>query len=262
MCSPIHYSSIDHISDEDKEYYEIDENMFTNKLLFIPDYIHDLNDATTIKDYFEKFNIAKIKNVEIIKYFYYDCYYAIIEVDKWYINRTSINFYNNLMNNTCKMVYDDPHFWRLYVYEYVDDYYNYINNKETVNETNVKLEENDENDENYNISEDEYNYIFEESDNEEDDETLDKDYVYSEDELFDDEKYYEYSNKIYKIKDSPDRKRKRKYSLESELANVKEEVNNLKKMLIKKNKNYLKNNKSKDYKNAWTRRLRQKQDVN
>jgi hypothetical protein len=293
MCSPIHYSSIDHSEEEDRKYYNLDETMFNKKLLFVPNNICE-TDENKIYKYFTYFNIAKIKNVEIIKYYNVEDCYAIIEIEKWNINRTSINFYNSIIDNKCKMIYDDPHFWELYVYDFVDDYYYYIDNKEELNilyenirKNSNKLNENENKDNSENIIEDnseniiednseniiednsEYNYIFEESDTENDDESLDKDYVYSEDELNEYEKYYEYTNKTYESQDKKSqtyKKKKRKYNVnlelsntKDELSNTKEELINLKKILIKKNKNYLKNNKSKDYKNSWTRRLRQKQ---
>ena len=94
--------------------------MFSKKMLYIPDYIV-YQDIPTIIKYFEDFNIAKIKNVQVFKhpeqeYYVEDKYtycYALIEVDYYYNNQGAHNFYSAIENNKCAMVYDDPLYWEV-----------------------------------------------------------------------------------------------------------------------------------------------------
>jgi len=94
--------------------------MFSKKMLYIPDYVV-YQDIPTIIKYFEDFNIAKIKNVQVFKhpeqeYYVEDKYtycYALIEVDYYYNNQGAHNFYSAIENNKCAMVYDDPLYWEV-----------------------------------------------------------------------------------------------------------------------------------------------------
>ena len=89
------------------------------------------------------------------------------------------------------------------------------------------------------------------------------DYQYEDDDLDSEEHNYEFS--CYKKFDNATKKKlnakKRKFNddlikLRESLDAIKEKQDKLQSLLI--NKNYMKKNKKKDYKNVWTRRLRQK----
>jgi hypothetical protein len=94
----------------------------SHKHLIIPDYVL-LSDLPTIANYFEKYNIAKIKSVDFYEgnstmyeddngdTHYYG--YAKIVIDEYYNNTGSRNFYDTITNNKCKMVFDDYDYWDL-----------------------------------------------------------------------------------------------------------------------------------------------------
>jgi len=91
--------------------------MFSNKMLYIPDYVV-YEDIPTIIKYFEDFSIAKVKQVQVFQHpeteYYEDNYgYALIEIDYYYYNKGSCNFYKSIENNKGIMVYDDPLYWEL-----------------------------------------------------------------------------------------------------------------------------------------------------
>lgn len=94
--------------------------MFLKKMLYIPDYVV-YEDIPKIIKYFDDFSIAKVKNVQVFKHLedeYYDenhhCYgYALIEIEYYYYNQGSCNFYNSIENNKGIMVYDDPLYWEV-----------------------------------------------------------------------------------------------------------------------------------------------------
>jgi hypothetical protein len=94
--------------------------MFSKKMLYIPDYVV-YEDIPKIIKYFEDFNIAKVKAVQVYphyepEYYVEDNYnygYALIEIDYYYYNRGSCNFYKAIENNKGLMVYDDPLYWEV-----------------------------------------------------------------------------------------------------------------------------------------------------
>ena len=94
--------------------------MFSNKTLYIPDYVV-VEDIPTIINYFHYYNIAKVKSVEVFKhhepeYYVEDNYnygYALITIDYYYNNQGARNFYNRIENNKGIIVYDDPKFWEV-----------------------------------------------------------------------------------------------------------------------------------------------------
>ena len=98
--------------------------MYSCKLLCIPDYVVP-NNINTIYHYFDYFNIAKIKNINFYdhpeeEYYVEDVAfygYIIIEIEKWYENNGSYSFYESLLNNTCKIVYNDPDYWEVELYK-------------------------------------------------------------------------------------------------------------------------------------------------
>lgn len=246
---------------------ETTHNMYSNKVLYIPDFILP-QDISKVYDYFKTFNIAKLKNVQVFDHSEpeYNCEdrayycYAIIIVDEWYNNPDTYSFYKSIEENRCKIVYDDPLYWDLEFYE-DEDLLKEENEKVTIKIEEFSIpppppvslnesfkSENDEHAED-NYSEDSF---------EENDFSNDETYEFSDSENEED-KAFEYYIKYEKKKLSKSKKtnaKKRKYNQEVEA--LKEENNELKELLIKRNKNYLKNNKSKPEKNAWSRRLRVK----
>jgi FtsZ-binding cell division protein ZapB len=257
---------------------------YSNKVLYIPDFILPQHIAK-VYDYFKTFNIAKLKNVQVFDHSEpeYNCEdrayycYAIIIVDEWYNNPDSYSFYKSIEENRCKMVYDDPKYWDLEFYEGEDL------QKEENEKVTIKIEEfsipppppvslnksfeseNENNEHNEDDEHDEENDSedsFEENDSEdsfeENDDPNDETYEFSDSENEEDQAF-EYYIKYEKKKISKSKKtnvKKRKYN--SEVEALKEENNELKELLIKRNKNYLKNNKKKPEKNVWSRRLRAK----
>lgn len=223
------------------------EKMFKNTILKISDYF-TYSDIPKVYHYFDYYNIAKVKNVT-----YYDHVeseyniedkqfygYAIIEIEEWYNNNSAKFFYNAISENKGKMVYDDPYYWD------VEFYFN--EEKSLSQEKDDKELQNDleEYETKYNVVVKDENFVFddevkEEEQNEEDQEDEDKKIQY--------EFYKKYDNRSKNNK-------KQKYS--SIIENLKAENNDLRQILIKKQKNYRKNNKSKDKKSSWYRRLRPK----
>lgn len=278
------------------------DEVFQKKMLLIPDYVIP-SDMPKIYHYFDYYNIASIKNVEIISnektnnnetninyVFSNDFCHAIIEVDEWRNNNSAYWFYQAIEDNKCKMVYDDPSYWdvEFYVksenvaeqdYEYKNEVSNqsYDNNQLSLNDEEDDYEVEDEDGEvfdySYNIEEstssefDSDSYSEYESGSELDD-PKDEDYNFEESDNEEDVLYEYYKmdhnkHKHFTRSKSKKENKKRKFSIEAqkEIQQLKEENDNLKAVLIKNNKNYLKNNKSKSFKNEWTRRLRQKVSV-
>ena len=213
-------------------------NMFDKKVLYISDMVVP-SDIPKIIDYFETYTIAKVYHVIVYEhreqeYFVEDldlyCN-AVIIIDKWYDNSGAKSFYNSLLDNKCKMVYDDPKFWDLEFYDNQEEYKNIVltikpdeeEPEEVVEVKKEKLEEQEKEPE----EEDEEEYYI----------------------------GYGFYDKLDKQK-SPKRS-KRKFN--AEMVALKTENIELKALLIKKNKNFLKNNKDKVQTSNWLRRLRQKQ---
>ena len=246
-------------------------------VLYISDYVtQDL--IPVIVNYFHYFGIANIENVEFYPHTeseyntdYYPNQYGslVIYVGEWFDTNVTRNFYERLKTNTCRIVYDDPLYFDVHLYsEYFKDVSSYLvddNTTITPSLDNTTSNEDSnclENTQNkYYSEEEEYLFVFE-SDEEQDD-TNDKDYEYKSD---NDERdhYFEFYHRDKKYKKN---KKKRTINPDVNLDNVSSDV--LKAVLIKRNKNYLKNNKHKENKrkenkrkenkNVWSRRLRQKQ---
>ena len=207
-------------------------DMFKQTILKIPDYFAPF-DIQKVYEYFEYYNLATLKNVNFYDHpepeynaedtpFYGFC---IIEIDHWHNNNSAKFFYNAISENKGKMVYNDPYYWDV---EF-DDIQVKEEGKNEVNEPNEDNKVNENNKEN---EENEENYVFESEDD-----TNDSHY-----------KFYE------KYDNSSRTNKKRKYS--SIIEDLKAENNDLRQLLIKKQKNYKKNNKNKDNKPSWYRRLR------
>lgn len=256
-------------------------NMYNNKVLYIPNFIL-VQDIPKVYHYFDYYNIAKLENVEVFDHPESEYIgYAIIIVDEWYNTSISASFYQSLLENRCKMVYDDPYYWDLEFYE--GDYIRNVDNVDNDNEENekitIKIEESNipspppislneeltnyenvyENNEENQQEKDEDSYSQDsfESDEEKDD-INDVSYEFSDSENEEDQAFEYYikyeKKKLNKSKKNNSKKRK----FNEEVEALKKENIELKELLIKRNKNYLKNNKSKPEKNVWSRRLRVK----
>jgi hypothetical protein len=238
--------------------------MFSNKMLYIPDYVV-YEDIPTIIKYFEDFNIAKIKNVQVFKhlepeYYVEDKYnycYALIEVEFYYNNQGAQNFYNAIENNKCAMVYDDPLYWEVQFSPFKEHAMPLASNSNSststnsnsicdclthnVNEVCVTSEEDD--------------YYSSEEDDQEEDDSKDPDY---EDEESDDDYNYETYKKNYANFKSKQKAKKQK--LLNELSEMKKTIELIKNKQEKMRKLLIHNKKSKsktkEYKTNWARRLR------
>lgn len=286
----------------DTNYYQV----FDKKIILIPDYVIP-SDLSKIYHYFDYYNIASIKNVEIkpnegnttnpsSNYLFSNEFcHAIIEVEEWRNNNSAYWFYQAIENNNCKMVYDDPSYWDVEFYvkleEDVEEDYEYkneVSNQSYDHEEEVEDEDEDEDqdkDEDEDQVEDEDEEVFDYSYNDggstssefnsdsyseyesgsEADNLKDEDYDFEESENEEDVIYEYYKmdhnkSKHFTRSRSKKENKKRKFSVDAqkEIEHLKEENDSLKALLIKNNKNYLKNNKTKSFKNDWSRRLRQK----
>lgn len=229
--------------------------MFSNKMLYIPDYV-DYKDIPIIIKYFEDFEIAKIKQVEIRKhleeeYYVEDKYnygYALIEVEFYYNNQGAQNFYSAIENNKCIMVYDDPLYWEVQFSPFTtsDTSTSYAHCNCTSPTTHNMIDLCD-------TSEEEELYY---SSSEEEDDITDPDYVYEE--SSDDDYNYETYNKNYSNFKSKQKAKKQKLS--NELSTMKKTIelikNKQEKMRLLLIHNKKSKSKDKKHKINWARRLR------
>ena len=96
--------------------------MFSRKNLYISDYVSPEH-IPIIINYFEYYNIAKVKKVEVFKHLEPEYNventntnnygYALIEIDTYYVNQGARNFYSAIENNKGLIVYDDPYSWEI-----------------------------------------------------------------------------------------------------------------------------------------------------
>jgi hypothetical protein len=94
--------------------------MFSNTTLYIPDYVV-VEDIPTIIKYFDYYDIAKVKKVQVFKHCEPEYYvedrcpygFALIEIDYYYNNQGARNFYSAIENKKGLIVYDDPKFWEV-----------------------------------------------------------------------------------------------------------------------------------------------------
>jgi hypothetical protein len=231
--------------------------MFSKKMLYIPDYVV-YEDIPKIIKYFEDFSIAKVKHVEVFshcepEYCAEDINnygYALIEIDYYYYNQGSSNFYNAIENNKCRMVYDDPNYWEVQFSPF----------KEQNTQTAINSQPYDVGDTADCDSEDIYSYT-----SDVDDKTKDPDYVYCYDSSSSEDGYnYESYKKNYNSFKCKQKAKRQK--LNEELVKLKKTLETIKKhqeqmhaLLIsnkKTNTKYSKKTIKKDTNNDWTRRLR------
>ena len=218
-------------------------DMFKNTTLKIIDIVPF--DVTKVYNYFDYYNLATIKNVT----HYYNMEtnytgYLIVEIEKWHNNTSAKIFYNAIDENKGKIMHDDPHYWDV-------QFHNTEFIKPNIH-LKIKVQEDDsDNEEEVKEEEKEVKEI--------------KEVKEEKEELDEDEEYYEYEDEtkdltymFYKKYDNNSRtNKKRIYS--AFIENLKAENNELRELLIKKQKNYKKNNKKKDNKFSWHRRLRVKE---
>ena len=263
------------------------------KILRIPDYVLP-SDIPGIYQYFDYFNIADVKNVKFHEFSEEEYYvednspygYAIIEIENWHDTQSTRNFYQSILENRCKMVYDDPCYWDL---EFYDTYNKHLVGESSKNvEINIEKPEEVYSDKNEEIikQEDESSEFDSENDvdsdpqfesaNEEhedeheaeeeeefdsgseEDDLRDLDYDYEEpDETLDKKyEYYQIANKLaYQIETrSKTRAKLEKTKNKDKNKNSKDDVT-LKDLLVKNRKRANKDNR-KNF--VWSRRLRQK----
>ena len=193
--------------------------MFSNKVLYIPDYVVN-EDVSTIIKYFDYYNIAKVKKVEIFKHIEPEYYvednnnygFALIEIDKYYNNQGAINFYNNLENNKGIIVYDDPYFWEVKFSPFNDAKCSYVNDcvSNTCTLANYKKEENLKDPD----LDTEEKYIYDDtSDDDDHDDNHDDDFNYNS---------YEKNFNKFKNKQSS-----KKQKLNKELFNIKNSIHDI-----------------------------------
>jgi len=251
--------------------------MFSKKMLYIPDYVV-YEDIPTIIKYFEDFNIAKIKNVQVFKhlepeYYVEDKYnycYALVEVEFYYNNQGAQNFYNAIENNKCLMVYDDPLYWEVQFSPFKEHTIQLVNDCNTSTSCNSicdctthivnTMYDTSEEEHYYSSGSEEYDteeYDTEEYDTEEDD-PKDPDYVDDEEEASDDDYNYETYKKNYANFNSKQKAKKQKLS--NELSEMKKTIELIKNKQEKMRHLLIHNKKSKsktkEHKANWARRLR------
>ena len=235
-----------------------------NTTLIIPNYVTP-SDIPKIWHFFDYFNIAKVKDIEYYNNNensqldqYYGYGYAIILIDEWYNNTGANNFYESIVANKCRMVYDDPYYWNIEFYYHEHEHeHEHEDEDKHEHEHNQKHEEVNEyvaTNQHVNESDNESYYDYESESEADDPKDLDYEFKETDDEL---DQYYEYYDSHHmRLKNKVKTVKKQQTNKNSE-SNDKNVVN-LSDQLVKKNKNYLKNNKTKSFKNEWSRRLRRK----
>ena len=235
--------------------------MFSKKMLYIPDYVV-YQDIPTIIKYFEDFNIAKIKNVQVFKhlepeYYVEDKYnycYALIEVEFYYNNQGAHNFYSAIENNKCLMVYDDPLYWEVQFSPFKEHAMPLLSdcdcntNTTTTTSTNTTI-----NDSKYDTCDEEHYY----SSSSEEDDPKDLDYLDEEESSDDDYNYETYKQHFSSFKS---KQKAKKQKLTNELNEMKKTIELIKskqeKMRLLLIHNKKSKSKTKEHKTNWSRRLR------
>jgi hypothetical protein len=249
--------------------------MFSNTTLYIPDYVVVEYIPTIIK-YFVYYDIAKVKKVQVFKHCEPEYYvedrcpygFALIEIDYYYSNQGARNFYSSIENNKGIIVYDDPNFWEVQFSPYTEDKSSVLVNH------NKKFQNYSTCDSDYDSDEEcFYNNDELEEDQEQDQdqkEEQDKDQKEEEpikfntDYSLDNFNYANYEKNYASFKKKQSSK---KQKLSNELYEIKTAINNictkqdklLKLLLINnelKSKKQKNNQKIKEFKTSWARRLR------
>lgn len=230
--------------------------VYSIKTLTIPDYVLPM-DVPKIINWFDYYNIANVKNVDIREHPEPEYYvedkpyygYAVIEIDEWYKNNSSLTFYEYLASGSAKMVYDDPYYWVVEFYE--------PRTQEEVNNVVINLNDVSNNEDGKEYNKEEFSL-----------ENEWKDAVELAEGILNDNKEDEADNEYYseEVIEYISRKRHKVQTRSMTKQTEDKSKNNLlntenltlKELIVKKNKNFNKREKRKPYKNEWSRRLRQK----
>jgi hypothetical protein len=242
--------------------------MFSKKMLYIPDYVV-YQDIPTIIKYFEDFNIAKIKNVQVFKhpepeYYVEDKYnycYALIEVEFYYNNQGSQNFYNAIENNKCVMVYDDPLYWEVQFSPFKEHAVPLVSTIDTSTSTSSNsicdCTTHIMNDVCDTSEEEHYYSSSSEEDDPEKDDPKDPDYVDEEESSDDDYNYETYKQNYSNFKS---KQKAKKQKLSNELSEIQKTIELIKNKQEKMRQLLIHNkklkSKAKEHKSNWGRRLR------
>jgi hypothetical protein len=240
--------------------------MFSNTTLYIPDYVV-VEDIPTIIKYFDYYNIAKVKKVQVFKHCEPEYYvedrcpygFALIEIDYYYDNQGARNFYRSIENKKGLIVYDDPNFWEVQFSPFKED-----NSNVLVNSAN-HFQDYSSNDTDY-ASDEECFYNseeLEEEQNQDQDEEEEEPVKFNTDSTLDNFNYASYENNYASFKKKQSSK---KQKLSNELYEIKIAINNictkqdklLKLLLINndlKSKKQKNNQKIKEFKTSYARRL-------
>ena len=255
--------------------------MFGENTLIIPDRVLK-DDLPFIIHFFEHYKIATLQDAQYFDHVK-DEYdndnntvfgYVIVKVKRWYDNNGAVSFYESLLNNKAKLVYNDPVYWDVKLYnnensnlviESSEGSHETMNSVSLNTSSSPNLQDCDSNANSNSEYEDEQEWYYEEFDEytdsseeedeeyEEDDVGKDPDYEFSETDTEEDN-YYEYTNnRMRKLSNRVRTNKKQKHN-DDNVDNNEMLVN----LVVPKNKNYMKNNKRKSFKNEWSRRLRVK----
>lgn len=235
--------------------------MFSNTILYIPDYVV-VEDIPTIIKYFDYYNIAKVKKVQVFKHCEPEYYvedksyygFALIEIDYYYDNQGARNFYSSIENKKGLIVYDDPKFWEVQFSPLDEDTSNVLVNR-TKNFQNYSKDYGSDEECFYNNEE-----LEEQELEEQDKETI----KFNNDSSLDNFNYASYEKNYASFKKKQSSK---KQKLSNELYEIKTAINTictkqdklLKLLLINnalKSKKQKNNQKIKEFKTSWARRLR------
>ena len=258
-------------------------------------------DIPTIINWFDYNGIANVKDVNVYKHSDSECNvnyrpiyygYAVIEISEWYKNNISKSFYESLIARSGKIVYDEPEYWDVEFYEPKSNNEPYpvnsfIKNQEekfdevayddkdssntkeySVDYTNEPKEQiifyteevddkHEDKDEDEDKDKDEDENKDEDEDKDEDSE-MDEDFEFQESDEEEDLKYEYVEPKRHKMNT---RSKTKCQENKSKINNLNTENITLQELIVKKNKNYYKRPRKKQFKNEWTRRLRQKLEV-
>lgn len=237
--------------------------MFSNTTLYIPDYVV-VEDIPIIIKYFDYYNIAKVKKVQVFNHCEPEYYvedrcpygYALIEIDYYYDNQGARNFYSSIENKKGLIVYDDPKFWEVQFSPFNEDKSSVLVNH---NKNFQKYPTDYDSDEECFYNNDE---LEEEQDEDKD---QDKEPIkFNTDSSLDNFNYASYEKNYASFKKKQSSK---KQKLSNELYEIKTAINTLctkqdkllKLLLINnelKSKKQKNNQKIKEFKTSWARRLR------
>lgn len=251
---------------------EENNELYKNHMLTIPDLMRK-EDIPIIINWFLYYSIADVENVEICMHPEQEYYvedrvfygYAVIKIRKWYKNNASQKFYNNLISGSARMTYDVHDYWDVMFYEDSSKCNLYqVNN--IVDNSDEKIDNVNVNEKNYNIIENMTHDVTEKTDLDKDNNNIyDVDLSKNKDNEFDERNVEEDFNCEYvklklKLKHSQIKTRSQTKCKEDKSKTMKLNTENitLEDIIAKKNKNYVKRDKRKLYKNEWRRRLRVK----